>query len=57
MAYVELVQEREKELGIDALTHQKWSGIEYVQGILDCIRNGDSSTKMGGVGSTEHQFP
>ncbi|KAI6897457.1 Methylisocitrate lyase, partial [Hortaea werneckii] len=25
-AYVELVQRREKELGVDVLTHQKWSG-------------------------------
>ena len=55
-AYVELVQKREKELGIDALTHQKWSGIEYMQGVLDCIRSGNSSTKMDGAKSTEHQF-
>lgn len=56
LAYVELIQQREKELGIDALTHQKWSGIEYTQGVLDCIRSGNSSTKMDGADSNEHQL-
>ncbi|KAF8208838.1 isocitrate lyase icl [Mycena galopus ATCC 62051] len=28
-AYVELVQRKERELGTDVLTHQKWSGADY----------------------------
>ena len=36
LAYVELVQRREKELGVDVLTHQKWSGASYVDRILQC---------------------
>lgn len=28
LAYVNLVQKREKELGVDVLTHQKWSGAD-----------------------------
>ncbi|KAI7459235.1 Methylisocitrate lyase, partial [Hortaea werneckii] len=41
-AYVELVQRREKELGIDVLTHQKWSGAGYLDGVLGAIQAGSS---------------
>ncbi|KAI7007488.1 Methylisocitrate lyase, partial [Hortaea werneckii] len=37
-AYVELVQRREKELGVDVLTHQKWSGAGYLDGVLGAIQ-------------------
>lgn len=33
-AYVRLIQSRERELGVDVLTHQKWSGAKYVDRIL-----------------------
>jgi isocitrate lyase len=33
-AYVNLIQRREKEVGTDVLTHQKWSGANYIDGIL-----------------------
>ncbi|KAF2171483.1 hypothetical protein M409DRAFT_63734 [Zasmidium cellare ATCC 36951] len=56
LAYVELIQRPERQLKADILTHQKWSGIEYYQGILDSIRSGNSSMKMTGADSTEHQF-
>ncbi|OTA22391.1 Methylisocitrate lyase, mitochondrial [Hortaea werneckii EXF-2000] len=39
-AYVELVQRREKELGVDVLTHQKWSGAAYLDGVLGSIQAG-----------------
>ncbi len=55
-AYVELVQKKEKELGVDVLTHQKWSGANYVDGILGAIQSGSSSTKGMGAGNTEGQF-
>jgi len=40
LAYVNLVQRREKELGCDVLTHQKWSGAGYIDGILGAIQSG-----------------
>lgn len=55
-AYVELVQRREKELGCDVLTHQKWSGAKYIDGILGAIQSGSSSSKSMGDGNTEGQF-
>lgn len=55
-AYVDLVQRREKELGCDVLTHQKWSGAAYVDGILGAIQSGSSSSKSMGQGNTEGQF-
>ncbi|KAF4122897.1 isocitrate lyase [Geosmithia morbida] len=55
-AYVDLVQRREKELGCDVLTHQKWSGASYMDGILGAIQSGSSSSKSMGEGHTEGQF-
>lgn len=56
LAYVNLVQRREKELGCDVLTHQKWSGAKYIDGILGSIQSGSSSSKSMGEGGTESQF-
>ncbi|KAB8337013.1 hypothetical protein FH972_021317 [Carpinus fangiana] len=56
LAYVNLVQRREKELGCDVLTHQKWSGAGYVDGMLGAIQSGSSGSKSMGEGSTETQF-
>ena len=53
LAYVDLVQRREKELGVDVLTHQKWSGAGYVDGILGAIQSGSSGSKGMGEGNTE----
>lgn len=53
LAYVKLVQKREKELGVDVLTHQQWSGAAYVDGILGAIQSGSSATKVMGEGNTE----
>ncbi|KAK1758080.1 isocitrate lyase [Echria macrotheca] len=55
-AYVEVVQKREKELGVDVLTHQKWSGAAYVDAILGHIQSGSSGSKSMGEGNTEGQF-
>ncbi|TAQ89646.1 hypothetical protein B7494_g2029 [Chlorociboria aeruginascens] len=55
-AYVELVQRREKELGVDVLTHQKWSGASYIDGILGAIQSGSSGSRSMGEGNTEGQF-
>ncbi|RYP22169.1 hypothetical protein DL765_001817 [Monosporascus sp. GIB2] len=56
LAYVNLVQRREKELGCDVLTHQKWSGAQYIDGILGVIQSGSSGSKSMGEGNTEGQF-
>jgi len=57
LAYVELVQQRkEKEIGCDVLTHQKWSGAEYIDRILASVSSGSSSTSATGKDSTEHTF-
>ncbi|KAM0473633.1 hypothetical protein ACHAPX_008038 [Trichoderma viride] len=55
-AYVEIVQRREKELGCDVLTHQRWSGASYIDGILGAIQSGSSSSRSMGEGNTEGQF-
>jgi len=55
LAYVELVQKKEKELRCDVLTYQMWSGANYVDGILQSITN-SSSTSSVGKDSTEHTF-
>ena len=53
LAYVKLIQRREKELGVDVLTHQKWSGAAYIDGIIGAIQSGSSSSKSMGEGNTE----
>ena len=53
LAYVNLIQRREKELGVDVLTHQKWSGAAYVDGMLGAIQSGSSGSKSMGEGNTE----
>ena len=55
-AYVEIVQRREKELGVDVLTHQKWSGAGYLDGIIGAIQAGSSGSKSMGEGNTEGSF-
>ncbi|KAI6896058.1 Methylisocitrate lyase [Hortaea werneckii] len=55
-AYVELVQRREKELGVDVLTHQKWSGAAYLDGVLGAIQAGSSGSRSLGAGNTEGSF-
>jgi len=55
-AYVDLIQNRERELGIDIITHQKWSGANYIDGILTTVSSGSSSTSAVGADSTENQF-
>ena len=55
-AYVDLVQKREKESGCDVLTHQKWSGATYMDGIIGAIQAGSSGSRSMGEGNTEGQF-
>ncbi|TFK40624.1 isocitrate lyase icl [Crucibulum laeve] len=55
-AYVEIVQRRERELGCDVLTHQKWSGADYADNLIKTVTGGVSSTSAMGAGVTESQF-
>ncbi|KAF8079082.1 isocitrate lyase [Lyophyllum atratum] len=56
LAYVQLIQRKEKEIGCDVLTHQKWSGANYIDRILSSVSSGSSSTSAIGKDSTEHTF-
>ncbi|KAJ5275473.1 isocitrate lyase AcuD [Penicillium chrysogenum] len=55
-AYGELVQEPELREGVDVVTHQKWSGGNYVDSLLTMVSGGISSTIAMGMGVTEDQF-
>lgn len=57
-AYVDFVQQKEEDLRCDLLTHQKWSGVEFVDSILQIIQNGSSSQTLrnNGDSCTESQF-
>ncbi|EIM24235.1 isocitrate lyase [Wallemia mellicola] len=54
-AYVEQIQRKEREISCDVLTHQKWSGAEYIDDLLSTIQGGVSSTASMGKGNTEAQ--
>ncbi|KIJ22165.1 isocitrate lyase [Paxillus involutus ATCC 200175] len=56
LAYVDLVQRKEKDIGCDVLTHQKWSGANYIDSIIQTVSAGSSSTSAIGKDSTEHAF-
>lgn len=55
-AYGEIVQEPEMEEGCEVVKHQKWSGANYVDGLLQMVQGGISSTSAMGKGVTEDQF-
>jgi len=55
-AYVQLIQRREREEGVETLTHQKWSGSELVDEAGNIISGGMSSTGIMSAGVTETQF-
>ena len=55
-AYVEMIQEPERKHGVEVLTHQKWSGAEYMDQLLKMVTGGVSSTAAMGKGVTESQF-
>ncbi|KAI9684502.1 MAG: isocitrate lyase 1 [Trizodia sp. TS-e1964] len=55
-AYGEMVQEPEMNAKIDVVTHQKWSGANYVDNLLKMVTGGVSSTSAMGKGHTEDQF-
>eukprot|EP00906_Rhabdomonas_costata_P003219 RCo004919 len=55
LAYVEMIQRPERQEKVETLTHQKWSGANYMdtyQGLVSAL----SATKAQQEGSTEAQF-
>lgn len=55
-AYGELIQEPEMENKVEVVTHQKWSGANYIDSMLKMVTGGISSTSAMGKGVTEDQF-
>ena len=52
-AYGELIQAPEMDNKVDVVTHQKWSGANYVDNLLKMVTGGVSSTSAMGKGVTE----
>lgn len=55
-AYGQNVQKPEIEKGVEVVKHQKWSGAEYIDGLLKMVSGGVTSTAAMGAGVTEDQF-
>jgi isocitrate lyase len=55
LAYVRDIQRQEREAEVPQLTHQKWSGAEYIDSLQSLI-NTNSSTGIMSEGVTETQF-
>merc|ERR1719331_3672487 len=56
LAYVEGIQRQERKNGVETLTHQKWSGADYIDEAGQLITSGLSSTGIMSAGVTEKQF-
>jgi len=56
LAYVERIQRKEREYGVETLTHQKWSGASFVDSLLRAVSGNSASTLSMGKGVTEDQF-
>jgi len=56
IAYVKMIQRRERDQGVETLTHQKWSGAEIFDSMLLTVTGGLISTAAMGKDNTETQF-
>ncbi|KAL3788382.1 hypothetical protein HJC23_009188 [Cyclotella cryptica] len=56
LAYVRDIQRQEKIEEVELLKHQKWSGAELVDRMVNVASGGQSSTAAMGAGVTEEQF-
>lgn len=56
LAYVESIQRKERDQKVELLTHQKWSGAELIDNMVNVASGGVSSTAAMGAGVTESQF-
>lgn len=55
LAYVEMIQREERRLDVSTLTHQKWSGANFCDEMMQAATGGQSSTSAS-KGATEDQF-
>merc|ERR1712187_121285 len=55
-AYVQLIQRKERKNGVETLTHQKWSGADIVDTMINVVSSGTASTGIMSAGVTEAQF-
>ena len=55
LAYVRDIQRQERKHSVPLLTHQKWSGAELVDRMVNTATGGSSTSAMG-EGVTEKQF-
>lgn len=56
LSYVQDIQRQEREDEVELLTHQRWSGAELIDQMVNVSTGGASSTAAMGAGSTEKQF-
>jgi len=56
LAYVEQIQRKERENGIETLAHQAWSGANFADALIKAVTGGVSATAAMGQGVTEEQF-
>jgi isocitrate lyase len=56
LAYIQDIQRQERDLQVELLTHQKWSGAELIDQMVNVASGGASSTSAMGAGVTEAQF-
>ena len=56
LAYVRDVQRVERVNNVEVLTHQKWSGADFMDQMVAIATGGASSTASQGTDSTEKQF-
>jgi isocitrate lyase len=56
LAYVQMIQRKEREHKVETLTHQKWSGAEFMDALTQTVTGGLSSTCALQKGNTESQF-
>jgi len=56
LAYIQRIQREERKQQVELLKHQKWSGAELVDSMINVASGGVSSTAAMGAGATESQF-
>ncbi|KAF4676713.1 hypothetical protein FOL47_005430 [Perkinsus chesapeaki] len=56
LAYVRDVQRAERANKVELLTHQRWSGADFMDAMVGLATGGSSSTASQGSESTERQF-
>jgi len=56
LAYVNMIQRKERDLNVETLTHQQWSGAMLMDKMLKVVTGGLASTAALGAGNTESQF-